>query len=107
MATFLYEVSYTPEAWGTQIQHPANRLDAIRPGIEQLGGKIVCGYYMFGDYDLMVIVEGLDNARAASFSIAASAGGAVKAIKTTPLMTIDEGISAMQQAAGSVYRPPS
>lgn len=107
MASFLFQVSYTPEAWATQVKSPGNRVEAIRPGIEQLGGKIVCGYYAFGEYDILVIVEGLDNTKAAAFSLAASAGGAVKSIKTTPLMTIDEGIAAMREAAVSLYRPPS
>jgi hypothetical protein len=39
--------------------------------------------------------------------MAASAGGAVKAVKTTPLMTIDEGMEAMRKASGVGYRPPS
>ena len=43
---------------------------------------------------------------AASFSLAASAGGAVKAIKTTPLLTLGEGIEAMTNAGASPYRPP-
>ena len=37
---------------------------------------------------------------------AAYTGGAVKGIKTTPLMTIEEGIEAMRKAGGSTYSPP-
>jgi hypothetical protein len=47
-----------------------------------------------------------DHVSAAAFSLAVSAGGAVKAIKTIPLLTIEEGIAAMQKAAGAGYRPP-
>jgi hypothetical protein len=47
-----------------------------------------------------------DNVSAAAFSLAVSAGKAVKAIKTTPLLTIEDGIAAMQKAAGANYRPP-
>jgi hypothetical protein len=39
--------------------------------------------------------------------MAASAGGAVTAVKTTPLMTIDEAMEAMRKASGVDYRPPS
>jgi hypothetical protein len=38
--------------------------------------------------------------------MAVSAGGAVKASKTTPMMTIEEGLEAMQKAGGSGYQPP-
>ena len=43
---------------------------------------------------------------AAAFSLAVSAGKAVKAVKTTPLLTIEDGVAAMQKAAGAGYRPP-
>jgi hypothetical protein len=42
----------------------------------------------------------------AAFALAAAAGGALKAVKTTPLMTIEEGIEAMRKASGTGYRPP-
>jgi hypothetical protein len=42
----------------------------------------------------------------AAFALAATAAGAVKALKTTPLMTIEEGIEAMRKASGTGYRPP-
>jgi len=43
---------------------------------------------------------------AAAFSMAASAGGAVKAVKTAPLMAIDEAMEAMREASRAGYRPP-
>jgi len=71
-----------------------------------LGGRIESAYYAFGEYDVVGIMEMPDNVSAAALSLAASAGGAMKAIKTIPLMTIEEGIEAMRKAAGSGYRPP-
>lgn len=64
-------------------------------------------YYAFGDYDIVAIVQFPDNQSAAAFSLAGQAGGAVKAYKTTPLMSIEEGLAAMRQAGGAGYRPPS
>ena len=55
----------------------------------------------------MAIIQFPDNQAAAAFSLAAQAGGAVKAYKTTPLMSIEEGLGAMRKAAGAGYRPPS
>ena len=71
-----------------------------------MGGRIESAYYAFGEYDVVGIMEMPDPVSAAAFSLAASAGGAVKAIKTTPLLTIEDGIAAMQKAAGAGYRPP-
>jgi uncharacterized protein with GYD domain len=106
MARYLFQASYTSEAWAAQVSNPQNRIDAIRPVIERLGGRLECAYLSFGDYDVVVIAEMLDHISAAAFSLAASAGGGVKAVKTTPLMTVEEGIEAMKKAAGAGYRPP-
>jgi uncharacterized protein with GYD domain len=106
MAHYLIEVAYTGEAWAAQVSNPQNRIEAIRPVIERLGGRIASAYYAFGEYDVVGIMEMPDNVSAAALSLAASAGGAVKAIKTIPLMTIEEGIEAMRKAAGAGYRPP-
>ena len=106
MARYLFQAAYTSEAWAAQVQNPQNRIDVIRPVIERLGGRIECAYFAFGDYDVIGIMEMPDNVSAAAFSLAGSAGGGIKAVKTTPLLTIDEGIEAMRKAAGAGYRPP-
>ena len=63
-------------------------------------------YLAFGDYDVVAVCEFPDNASAAAFSLAAASGGSVKAFKTTPLLTPNEGIDAMKKAGGSGYKPP-
>ncbi len=107
MANYLLQVAYTPEAWAKMIAHPHDRIDAVRPVVEKLGGKILHGWFAFGDYDLVTIVEMPTNVEAAAFSLAAAAGGAVRTIKTTPLMTAAEGIEAMKKAAKSGYKAPT
>ncbi len=107
MPFYLFQGSYTPEAWAGLVKRPQDRARAIRPIIKQLKGRLVSFYLAFGEYDIVGIAEMPNNETAAAFSIAASAGGAVKAIKTTPLMTVQEGIRAMRQAGRASYRPPS
>jgi uncharacterized protein with GYD domain len=107
MANYLLQVAYTPEAWANLIAQPHDRIDAVRPAIEKLGGKILQGWFAFGDYDVVAIVEMPTNVEAAAFSLAAAAGGAIRSIKTTPLMTAAEGIEAMKKAAKSGYKGPS
>jgi len=106
MPNYMIQIAYTSNAWATQIKDPKNRLDAIRPVIEGLGGSIVDAWLSFGEYDVVLVVEMPDNTSVAALSIAISAGGATKAAITTPLMTIEEGVEAMRKAAGSGYRPP-
>ena len=97
MAFYLLQVAYTPEAWAVQLHNPLDRREAVSSVVERLGGYIESAYYAFGDYDAILILEMPDNVSAAAFSLAVSAGKAVKAVKTTPLLTIEGGIAAMQQ----------
>ena len=74
--------------------------------VEALGGSFQSAFYAFGEYDIIAIVQFPDNVSAGAFSVAASAGGAVRAVQTTPLMTVEEGIEMMRKAGGAGYRPP-
>jgi len=108
MPHYLVQVAYTPQAWAAQLKDPQDRTKIVGAALERVGARFVNAYLAFGEYDVVFIMEAPDNLSAAGVSMAVSAGGAVKAIKTTPLMTIEEGIQAMRkgvQAAG-VYRPP-
>lgn len=106
MAKYLFQATYTSDAWAAQVHNPQNRVEALRPVIEGLGGRIESAYFAFGEYDAVVSFEMPDNVSMAAFSLAAAAGGAVKSVKTTPLMTIDEGMEAMRKASDTGYRPP-
>ena len=79
-------------------------MEALRPVIEKLGGKVHAWYYCWGDYDVVVFFDVPDNVNAAAASMAVAAGGAVK--ETTHLLSPDEGFDAMLLAQGAGYRPP-
>jgi uncharacterized protein with GYD domain len=106
MAHYLLQVTYAPEAWAALVDEPHSRTEAVQPAVEQLGGTVHSTWLAFGEYDVISILELPDNVRAAAISMAISAGGAVKAIKTTPLMTWEEGVEAMREAAQAAYQPP-
>jgi uncharacterized protein with GYD domain len=105
--SYLLQVGYTPEAWASLIARPHDRIEAVRPVIEKLGGKVLHGWYAFGDYDLITVIEMPGNVEAAAFSLAASAGGAVRSIKTTPLLSASEGLDAMKKASIAGYKAPA
>jgi uncharacterized protein with GYD domain len=107
MPYYLVQAAYTPEAWAGLVKKPQDRARALRPIAKQLKGRLVSLYLAFGDYDIVGVVEFPDNDSAAAFSMAAAAGGAVKGIKTTPLMTVQEGVKAMRKAKRAGYKPPS
>jgi uncharacterized protein with GYD domain len=107
MPQYLLQAAYTTDAWAAMVKNPQDRLEAVRPVIEKLGGKIDGGWLSFGEYDVAVVCQMPNNVSAAAFSMAAAAGGAVKALKTTPLMSMEEALEAMRKAGGAGYRPPS
>ena len=106
MPLYMYQASYTSEAWKTQIQNPQNRLEQVRPMVEANGGKILGLYYAFGEYDVVGIIEAPDNVSISALAIAIAGSGALKDGKTTPLMSVEEGLEAMRRASGTGYRPP-
>ena len=106
MANYMVQAAYTNDAWGRLVQRPEDRAEALRPVVERLGGQLLSWYYSFGDYDVMALIELPNNMNAAALSMAAAAGKAVRTVRTTPLMTPDEGFEALLLAQGAKYVPP-
>jgi uncharacterized protein with GYD domain len=109
MARYLLQLAYTPEAWAAQLKNPQNRMEAVQPVLDELNARFENMYYAFGEYDLVGVIEAPDNVSAAAGSLAFNAGGALKSVRTTPLMTVEEGLEAMRKGyrAFQLYKPPS
>ena len=101
MPYYLQQVAYSMEGWNALVKKPQDRIEAVRPVIEKLGGKIENAFYTFGDYDVVVIVQMPTNVDATAIAMAFAAGGACKSVKTTPLLTIDEAVEAMKKRQGA------
>ena len=106
MPVYMFQESYTNESWAVQIKNPQNRMEVARQIIEAQGGKLVGGYYAFGEHDVILIAEFPDNVSAATIALMVSAGGAPKTFKTTVLLSVDEVLEAMRRASSAAYRPP-
>jgi uncharacterized protein with GYD domain len=100
----LIQLAYTPDAWAAMVKQPQNRLEAARPVVEQLGGKFEHAWLAFGEYDIVGVVEMPENTDAAAFAMAIAAGAA-KAFKTTPPLSVEEGVEAMRKAQGTGVPP--
>ena len=106
MPVYMFQESYTNEAWAVQIKNPQNRMEVARQIIEAQGGKLLGAYYAFGEYDVVLIAEFPDNVSAATIAVMVSAGGAPKVFKTTVLLSVEEVLEAMSRAGRATYRPP-
>lgn len=87
------------------VRNPQDRAEAVRGAVERLGGKIGTFWTALGEYDLVGIISMPNTVSAAALGMAASAGGACKTFKTTPLLTMSEGMEAMAKAGSCGYEP--
>ena len=106
MLHFLVLVSYTQRAWEILVRSPQNRIEIVRPVVEGLGGKIDSGFLNLSNYEVVAIVQMPDNVNMAALSMAFMAQFAVKAVKTIPLITWEQGIEAMAKARKAAYKAP-
>jgi len=108
MAKYLFQAGYTSGSWKAQVAKPASPIDRVTPLVKACGGQLDCIYYAFGDDDIVGVMDMPTPEAAAAFALAVTAGGAMRSFKTTPLLTIEEGTTAMKRAAevGKKYQPP-
>ncbi len=107
MTQFLVQVAYTPEAWASLVKSPQNRIAVVSKAVEKLGGKVDSGWMSFGDYDTVLLLQMPDNVSAAAFAVAIAAGGACKSVKTTTLLSVEDGMEAMKKAGAAGYQAPA
>jgi uncharacterized protein with GYD domain len=105
MPHYMIEVAYNASGAAGMVKEPQNRVERVTPAIEKLGGRVECGYFAFGDADIVLICEMPDNATAAAFALAVGAGGSVTSYKTTVLLTPEEAVEAMRKASDTGYQP--
>jgi uncharacterized protein with GYD domain len=96
MPYYLVKGTFTAEGSAALLAGPENRIEVVKSAIERLGGKLHGGWFSFGEYDIVLIVNMPDNVSDEAVSMAFFAGGAVKVVKTTPLITAEEAIEAMK-----------
>jgi uncharacterized protein with GYD domain len=106
MPLYLTRFSYTPETWGRLIGSPEDRRLAAQSYIESVGGTLHGFWYAFGEHDGYNLWEAPDNVSMAAVAMAIGAGGALRSIETTVLLTVDEAMDAMRKADEVQYRAP-
>ena len=108
MALYMYQAAYTAESWTAQLKNPQNRVDAVGKAVcEAVGGRFIGGWYCFGEYDLVLVADVPDDESMSAIAMAIAAGGALKASKTTKLLSGAQGVAALKKAdaVAKVYRP--
>jgi len=105
MGRYLFQGTYSTDGIkGVMKDGGTGRRKAVEETIKALGGKLEAFYFAFGETDVYVIVDGIDDTLAATFSMGVGASGALSAVKTTVLLTPEEIDRAVKTALH--YRAP-
>src|ERR1700752_1829382 len=106
MPIYMLEGSYTAESWAPQLKNPQNRVELVGKALcESAGGKLIGAWYCFGDHDLVLVADMPNNQSMSALSLAVTAGGAVKSLKTTGFVKGEEAVTAMKKANSVTYTP--
>jgi uncharacterized protein with GYD domain len=100
------QLTYTPEAWAGLAASPRNRIKDVEPVIKKAGMKLIYSALSFGEYDIVAVVDAPNNVAVAGLAIDFAAGGSLKDVKTTPLISWDDGVKAMRTAGKQISYTP-
>ena len=106
MPLYMSQFALTSEAWAALTQNPEDRSEVFGRLAETMGGQLLSFYNSFGEYDVLVIYEAPDESTAAAIVLAAISPGHLSTVKTTVLLTAEEGVEAMRKAGGATYPAP-
>jgi uncharacterized protein with GYD domain len=106
MPLYMLQAAYTPETWATLTRTPEDRTQVFRMLADRAGARLVSAYFCFGEYDVVNIFEAPDAVTAATLAATVLTAGHIKALKTTPLLSVEEGMMVMRRAGGLEYEAP-
>jgi uncharacterized protein with GYD domain len=107
MPLYMISFGYEPEVWAGLVKSPENRTESVGRMLEDAGCKLEGLWYAFGESDGFALVEAPDNVTGAALSLAITASGAFRKLKTTVLMTQDELLEALDKAQEVGYVAPA
>lgn len=109
MSYYMFQASYSAEAWKKLVGNPQDRGKELERLIKSFGGKLHSAFITFGDYDIAVIAELPDDGTAMALAMGAASGGAAQSVKTTVMVPTDAAVAIMRQAGkvAQKYKPPA
>ena len=108
MPYYLFQWKYKDAAIKAMVDTTQDRPTELRKAVEAFGGRMHQFFFAFGEYDGISIVEFPNNEKCAACAVTLTGAGADAVLRTTVLLTANEGQAAMLQAHSvrTGYRPP-
>jgi uncharacterized protein with GYD domain len=73
-----------------KIKDSSDRYSSFKTSVEKAGGKLIGGYYTFGEYDVIIIIEAPNDETVMSLMLKVGSAGNVKT-KTLKAFSAEEG----------------
>ena len=90
MSHYILLVKWTEQGI-RKINESADRYNSFKTPLEKAGGKLIGGYYTFGEYDVVIIIEAPNDETVMSLMLKAGSAGNVRT-KTLKAFTANEGM---------------
>ena len=90
MSNYILLLRWTEQGISKIKESPA-RYNSFKSSVEKAGGKLIGGYYTFGKYDVVLIIEAPSDEVVMSLMLKVGSAGNVKS-RTLKAFTAEEGI---------------
>jgi uncharacterized protein with GYD domain len=106
MAKYLIEETVASPGVAGILKKPEDRSRVLRTVFEAAGCRLEQFYCSLTENKTYLIVESPDLNSVYTLTLAFQASGGLSSIKSTPLVTVSEGVNLFEKAAKLGYEPP-
>jgi uncharacterized protein with GYD domain len=90
MSHYILLINWTEQGI-SRIKESSDRYNSFKASVEKAGGKLIGGYYTFGEYDVVIIIEAPNDEVVMSLMLKVGAAGNVRT-KTLKAFVAEEGM---------------
>ena len=91
MSHYILLINWTEQGI-SKIKESPDRYSSFKASVEKAGGKLIAGYYTFGKYDVVIIIEAPNDEAVMSLMLKVGSAGNVRT-KTLKAFTAEEGMN--------------
>jgi uncharacterized protein with GYD domain len=94
LSHYILLINWTEQGIG-KINESPDRFSSFKTKVEKVGGKLIGGYYTFGEYDVIIVMEAPNDEAVMSLMLKVGSAGNVRT-KTLKAFTAEEGIKVIK-----------
>ncbi len=89
MPHYILLINWTEQGIG-RIKESAKRYNSFKALVEKAGGKLIGGYYTFGEYDVVIIIDAPSDEKVMTLMLKIGSHGNIRS-KTLKAFSAEEG----------------